>query len=552
MTGVTLTSERVEVPADPAAQYELSLAEHWGDGVPLLPATDDAIEALLAATPYPADHVVCVLPPRNGVATVELVAVNAAMAGVEPAAFAFVLAALEAISEPEWNAFGLTTTTSSVFPMLIVNGPCRDELGIDYRAGCMGGAAGRGSMTIGRAVALCLRNIGGQRAGETTKTVFGQPARFGFCIGEWEERSPWPSLAERRGFSADQDVVTVHGGKGTFPMADIHNDDPRDLLYLIAKSIAFPLANMFLGNVENGEVVVAINPMWAERFGAAFPDVDDLHRVPAATTRGSRSTCGPTRNAKILRDQGRVDAAGRVHLVERPDQIVPIVCGGLGSLHAIALPSFGESHDAEQAGAAPDVDVMMDPAVGGRSGRRARRVPARRRRRPAACARRTRRRRASISRSCSTTCQAARSACSRPTSCATRSTTRCSAGSPASSSSCSTIRADRSESARDDEPRRRRSARRAGARSSACTSRCCTTSCAALESEAGIDSGVFSALAYLERAPAAAPAADGRAARADAPALQPARLQPARAAHGGRRARRAPPRSRPTAGPRSS
>ena len=78
---MTLTSERVEVPADPRAQYELSLAEHWSDGVPLLPATDDAIEALLAATPYPADHVVCVLPPVNGVATVELVAINAAMAG---------------------------------------------------------------------------------------------------------------------------------------------------------------------------------------------------------------------------------------------------------------------------------------------------------------------------------------------------------------------------------------------------------------------------------------------------------------------------------------
>ena len=105
----------------------------------------------------------------------------------------------------------------------------------------MGGAAGRGSMTIGRAVSLCIRNIGGQRAGETTKTVFGQPARFGFCIGEWEERSPWPSLAARRGYSADQDVVTVHGGKGTFPLADIHNDDARDLLYLIAKSLAFPL-----------------------------------------------------------------------------------------------------------------------------------------------------------------------------------------------------------------------------------------------------------------------------------------------------------------------
>ena len=339
---MTLTGERIEISADPRAQYELSLAEHWGDGVPQLPATDDAIEALLAASPYPGDHVVCVLPPVNGVATVELVAINAAMAGVEPAAFGLVLAALEALSEPEWNAFGLTTTTSSVFPMLIVNGPCRDELAIDYRASCMGGAAGRGSMTIGRAVALCLRNIGGQRAGETTKSVFGQPARFGFCIGEWEERSPWPSLAQRRGFTVDDDVVTVHGGKGTFPMADIHNDDPRDLLYLIAKSLAYPLANMFLGNVENGEVVVAFNPMWAERFGAAFPDVDDL----AAFLRDNAwqpIDMWPEPNAKLLRNRGRVDDNGRVHLVERPDQIVPIVCGGLGSLHAIGLPSFGES-----------------------------------------------------------------------------------------------------------------------------------------------------------------------------------------------------------------
>src|SRR4029077_20900585 len=101
--GMTLASERIEVPADPLAQYELSLAEHWGDGVPQLPATDAAIEALLAVSAYPPDHVVCVLPPCNGVATVELVAINAAMAGVEPAAFGIVLAALEALSEPEWN-----------------------------------------------------------------------------------------------------------------------------------------------------------------------------------------------------------------------------------------------------------------------------------------------------------------------------------------------------------------------------------------------------------------------------------------------------------------
>jgi len=339
---VTLTAEVVEVSADPREQYERALAEHWTDGMPLLPATDDAVEALRAATPYPADHALCILPPVNGVATVELIAVNAAMAGCEPAGFPYVIAALEAISEPEWNAFGLTTTTSSVCPMLLVNGPGRDDAGIDYRAGCMGGAAGRGSMTIGRAVSLCIRNIGGQRAGETTKTVFGQPARIGFCIGEWEERSPWPSLAERRGYAADQDVVTVHGGKGTFPLADIHNDDARDLLYLIAKSIAFPLSNMYLGNPQNGEVVVAINPMWAERFGAAFPEIEEMQQFLRSHA-WQPIELWPAANQQILRDRGRVDREGRVHLVGRPDQIVPMVCGGLGSLHAIALPSFGES-----------------------------------------------------------------------------------------------------------------------------------------------------------------------------------------------------------------
>jgi len=358
---VTLTGEQVEVPADPRAFHELSLTNGWGDGAPLLPPTDAAVEALLAGTPDAGDDVLGVLPPEYGVATVELIATNAAMAGVQPEAFPLVLAALEALTTPEWNAFGLTTTTSSVFPMLIVNGPCRVPLGIDHRAGCMGGAGGRGSMTIGRAVALCLRNIGGQRAGDTSRTVFGQPARFGMCFGEWEERSPWPSLAQRRGFDPGADVVTVHGGKGTFPLADIHNDDPRDLLFLLAKSIAYPLANMFLGNADNGEVVLAVNPMWAERFAAAFPDVAGLQSYLHEHA-WQPLDLWPAANREILEAKGRVGLRDgthpdRVFLAARPDQIVPVVCGGLGSLHAIALPSFGES--AMQSAAARPV-----PAVG--------------------------------------------------------------------------------------------------------------------------------------------------------------------------------------------
>jgi hypothetical protein len=345
-----LSSERLDAPADPRAFHEFSLAQGFGDGMPLLPPTEDAVYALLDATPLPPDHVLGVLAPANVDATVEKVAVNAAMAGVTPSAFGYVVAALEAVLQPQFNWSALAATTSSVTAMLVVNGPKRAEYEFDMEAGCMGGAAGRGSMTVGRAVQLCLRNIGGQKVGVTSKSVFGQPARVtGLCVGEWEEESPWPSLAERLGYAPTDEVVTVHGGKGTFPFADIHNDDARDLLHLVAKTLAFPLANMYLGTVAaHGETVVAFNPVWAQRFGEVFPDVADLQAFVQEHA-WQPIELWPEANQRILRDRERVDARGRVHLAERPDQWVPVVCGGRGSLHGVALTSWGESNLAHAA-----------------------------------------------------------------------------------------------------------------------------------------------------------------------------------------------------------
>lgn len=345
-----LAGDRVVIDADGAALYELSLRDHWGDGLPLIAPTEERVRALIEATPWHADDVICVLPPKSRETTIELAAVNAAMAGCAPEGFAYLVAALEAISAPEHNLYGLTTTTSSVIPMLVINGPSRDRAGIDYGPGCMGGAAGRGSSTIGRALALCLRNIGGQRVGDTSKSVFGQPARVsGLCFGEWEERSPWPSLAQQWGYAAGIDVVTAHSGKGTMPLADVNCDDARDLLYLLAKSLAFPLSNKFLTPIAgNGQTVVAINPMWAERFGREFPDIDDckgyLHEHAWQPI-----DLWPQKNREILHAKDRVDAQGRVFMNERPDQFVLVVCGGLGNLHAVALPSWGDSELAHRA-----------------------------------------------------------------------------------------------------------------------------------------------------------------------------------------------------------
>lgn len=343
LEGTRLESERIDVAADALELYELSLREGWGDGLPVLPPTEARVEALLAATSRASSDSVTVLPPRNGTATVEKIAVNAAMAGVEPAAFPYVLAAIEAISRPDHNLLGLTTTTSSATSYLIVNGPRRAELGFDCEAGCLGGGGGRGSMTVGRAVLLCLRNIGGQRAGATSKTVFGQPARAaGACFGEWEERSPWPSLAARRGLSAADEVITAHASKGVHAFADGNTRRVTDLLQLIAKTIAFPLGNAFHGSPARGQTVLLVNPVWAERFAAELPDVRDVQSVLFEHAWQPLSQW-PLDNQHLLEERGRVSSGGRVMMHASPDQFVIVVCGGLGNLQAVALPTWGDS-----------------------------------------------------------------------------------------------------------------------------------------------------------------------------------------------------------------
>lgn len=338
-----LQSEVIRVDNDPEALLALSLAEKWGDGLPLIPPTDERVERMLAGTPRLSTDIVADVPPKHGSATVELVAINAVMAGCEPRHLPLVIAALEAIAEPGYNGYGIGATTGPATAMLIVNGPLRDAMEINYRTGCLGGAVGRGSTTVGRAVQLCLRNIGGMRVGESSRSVFGQPARLGgLCFGEWEERSGWPSLAMRRGFTREQEVVTVHAGMGTMALTDTSTADDRHLAYLIAKSIASPMTNLYVPTRTNGEVLVLLNPLWAERFCKSFASIESFQECVYESA-WQPIDFWPAPNQQYLRDSDRVDSRGRVHSVSRPDRIQPLVCGGLGNLHSTILPSWGES-----------------------------------------------------------------------------------------------------------------------------------------------------------------------------------------------------------------
>ncbi|MHB8670975.1 MAG: hypothetical protein ACYDAD_10550 [Acidimicrobiales bacterium] len=333
-----MASPRIQTDDDPVAFTKFATDAGWGDGLPLIAPTEERVREHVAASGRFPDEVLAELPPRRGRCTVEKVAVNAVMAGAPAAAMPLLCASVEAMADPDFNLFALNTTTCSVVPGLFVNGPSRDALGIPYGVGCFGGEAGP-APAIGRATRLIMRNVGGQVVGVSSKSVFGQPARVtGVVVAEWEERSPWAPLAERRGVAGD--AVTVHGVTGTIDVADLVSDNGRDLVQVIGQSLAFPGTNAFIGAHHGAEILLALAPPWADLIAR---DIGGLDEVQARLWEHAALpvSCWPPAHRRVAEDKGRVDADGVVHLVETPAHLLVVVCGGLGNLHAFACHSFG-------------------------------------------------------------------------------------------------------------------------------------------------------------------------------------------------------------------
>jgi hypothetical protein len=336
-----LASRRMEVDLDVGRMSADALAEGWGDGLPLIPPTEDLVAEFVQASGRDPEESLGLLPPSRARCTVEKVAINAVMAGAPAESMGLICSSLLAmIDSPLWLD-GINATTAAVVPAIIVNGPIRDRLQIPYQYSALGGAAST-APAIGRAIRLVMRNVAGQVSGRSSESVFGQPGRvIGILAGEWEERSPWAPLAERRGVSGD--AVTVFGTVGTCNIVDSEGATGQELLEVIGKSLAYMGNNGFVGGTVFADQMVAINPIWARDIIARdIPSYEDVAEILwQAARRPLDDFPEPCRPG--LERRGRVDAQGQAYLVEKPDEIHVFVCGGLGSLHATMFPGFSNS-----------------------------------------------------------------------------------------------------------------------------------------------------------------------------------------------------------------
>ncbi len=180
----------------------------WAYGMPVLPPTEAAVQLMLQGTDLPPDHVVAKLPPMMGKATVEKIAVNAVMAGCRPPYMPVLIAAVEAIADPRMWLEAYTCSVASWAPLMIINGPIRRDLNINSGA-TLFSPYYRANATIAHALGLIVMNIAGIRAGIEDMGIFGHEGRFGMCIAEREEDSPWEPMHEYFGFNKGDSTVTV-------------------------------------------------------------------------------------------------------------------------------------------------------------------------------------------------------------------------------------------------------------------------------------------------------------------------------------------------------
>ena len=233
--GRRLASRRVEL-ADLEDEVEAMHDRGWTDGLPVVPPTEDRVLRMLTGTSRDPGEVVAVVPPDLVACTVEKVAVNAVMAGCLPEHLPVVLAALEAACTEAFALHGLLATTYFSGPLVVVNGPVARAVGLNSGGNALG-QGNRANASIGRALQLVVRNVGGGRPGEVDQATLGHPGKVGFCFAEREHDSPFLPLAQERGVPAGRSAVTLFAGGGVQPVVDQLSRDPHSLARTFAAAL---------------------------------------------------------------------------------------------------------------------------------------------------------------------------------------------------------------------------------------------------------------------------------------------------------------------------
>lgn len=258
-----LTSDSLELTGALEA-IETYFENGWSDGLPVVPPTPEAVSAMLDGANLAPDAILGIEPVKGAVITAEKVAINAVMAGCKPEYMPVVSAAIDTVTQPEFNLHGITVSTMGASIMLVVNGPIIDELGINSKTSAFG-PGHRANATIGRAIRLIVMNVLGTRSNDgLDKATLGHPGKYSWCVAENEDTLPsnWEPMHVTRGIEAGESAVTVFPGLSATQFGEHEANSPQGILDAYAQ-------RLYLLGPNVSEVALIVCPEHAAYFDSA-------------------------------------------------------------------------------------------------------------------------------------------------------------------------------------------------------------------------------------------------------------------------------------------
>ncbi len=236
------------------------LRQRWGDGLPLIPPTEETVGWILQGTDRPPAEVIGPFMPRGGIVTIETAAVALAMAGGRPEYLPVLLAAVEAVLDPAMQHDKWQATSGSTYPVAIVNGPVGPSIRLNSGFGLVGpDPAHPAGASIGRALRLLQQNAGGALPGSGTMALFGGMRYTNAVFAEDEAGLPedWPPTHVERGFALGANAVTVYPATGAVNIVrrgsgkETPEEEALASLHRIAGFLRTPNVH-YLGGYETG------------------------------------------------------------------------------------------------------------------------------------------------------------------------------------------------------------------------------------------------------------------------------------------------------------
>jgi hypothetical protein len=346
-----ITIEGKDYPTALNNMNSLFMANFWSDGLPLVPATPDRVKWILQGTDLPPDTVIAKVIPRGGIATVQNIAVNLAMAGGRPEYMPILISLVQAITDPKFQLQSVSPSTNSNFIVGVVNGPISKKLRLNSGYGLLGpDSAHPAGSIIGRAIALIMQNPGGAIPGIGAMELFGGMRVTNAIFAEDEAGLPkgWDTLSVEQGFKPGENVITAFAASS----ADNVNTMPGDYTEAepAARSFLYRMANHM--HAANGSLhyeqtdlrtntpgYLLISRTFALELAKLGYDKLKVKTFLWENSKISWDDLVKLGETKASAEYTGAGPGGAAHLSKRPDQITLVVAGGLQSAHAYWMES---------------------------------------------------------------------------------------------------------------------------------------------------------------------------------------------------------------------